>query len=77
MAVVIVGDPEKGISEGNLIARDGNDGPCKHLKGSGPGDYECDVHDYPWYEDTPCFQFTQVERGNTECRLGRYTLGVR
>jgi len=34
--------------------------------------YFCEVHKYPWYNSTPCFDFTQIESGNTECRVGRH-----
>ena len=75
--VVIVDDPDLGISESNLISRTGLEGPCKHLRGSGPGKYSCAVHDRNWYSDTPCFQFTQVEGStDTPCRIGMAVLGL-
>jgi len=74
--VVIVDDPEKGLQEANLIIHGMECKPCKHLLGNKPGEYSCAVHDKPWYPETPCFAFTQVEHGNTECRIGRYTLKV-
>ncbi len=55
-AVVIIDDPEKGLVEENLIIHKG-DGPCKHLRGDKPGEYSCAVHDYPWYNRTPCFSY--------------------
>ena len=71
--VVIVDDPEKGIAEDNLIARDGTE-PCKHLLGDKPGEYSCALHNYPWYKKTPCFQHGQIENGNTNCRIGEHIL---
>ena len=72
--VVIVDDPEKGIVEDNLILHDGDGTPCKHLRGDKPGEYSCALHDYPWYKKTPCFQHGQIERSNTNCRIGEYML---
>lgn len=73
--MVIVDDPEKGISENNLIFHEGLGTPCKHLRGESPGAYSCSVHDKPWYCETPCAAHTQFERRpETPCRLGVYTL---
>ena len=72
--VMIVDDPRQGISEGNLIAHMG-DGPCKHLDGDKPGEYSCKVHSESWYDETPCFAFTQTERDVlTNCRIGEHLL---
>ena len=43
--------------------------PCPHLYWEGDQS-RCKIHNYEWYEDTPCFQFTQI--GDGECRLGVY-----
>ena len=74
LAVVIVDDPAKGPVEGNLIVHEGLGVPCKHLRGDKPGEYSCALHDEPWYEETPCFQHTQVEVGDQPCRTGTYML---
>ena len=71
---MIVEDPEKGIQEDNIIEHLGQGQPCPHLDGDKPGEYSCKVHDRPWYKGTPCYSHGQIERGNTECRLGRYIL---
>jgi len=71
--VVIVDDPEKGIEEDNLKARMGNE-PCQHLKGDTPGEYSCAIHDFPWYKKTPCYSHGQIEREDSDCRLGRWIL---
>ena len=71
--VVIVDDPDKGIVEDNLQARDGKK-PCQHLQGDKPGEYSCAIHDYPWYDKTPCSDFTQIEEQDSECRMGRYII---
>jgi len=72
--VMIVDNPDKPISENNIIAHMG-DGPCKHLEGNKPGEYSCKIHSKSWYKDTPCFSHGQIEKSpNDECRLGRYIL---
>jgi hypothetical protein len=71
--VVIVDDPAKGIREDNLVCHEGN-GPCKHLQGIKPGEYSCALHDKKWYKKTPCYAHSQIERGNTNCRMGEYVL---
>ncbi len=75
-SVMIVDDPEKGIREDNIIHHKG-DGPCKHLKQDKDGKYFCSVHNYSWYEETPCFDFGQIEQKNSNCRMGEYILGMR
>ena len=72
--VVIVDDPEKGIVDDNLIFHDGMKQPCKHLTGDKPGKYSCAIHHYPWYKETPCFSHGQIERKNSNCRLGEWIL---
>jgi hypothetical protein len=72
--VPIVDDPEKGISEDNIIMHHGI-GPCKHLSGDKPGEYSCNIHNEPWYDHTPCFAHGQIESSpDEECRIGRYVL---
>jgi hypothetical protein len=71
---MIVDDPEKGISEDNIIAHEGN-GPCKHLEGNKPGEYKCKIHNKPWYKKTPCYSHGQIESSpEDECRMGRYII---
>lgn len=74
--VGIVDDPDKGIEEDNIIAHMGDGTPCKHLRGDKPGEYSCAIHDRPWYEETPCYSHGQVEKGNTNCRMGEYLLSL-
>ena len=74
--VVIVDDPELGLSEENLIARTGKS-RCKHLRGDKPGQYQCVIHSKKWYRKTPCFAHRQIERNvNDECRMGKFILSV-
>jgi len=73
--VVVVKDPEKGYDPDdttgdNFLFVRGDGTPCPHLRGDRPGEYSCAVHDKPWYKLTPCFEFTQIERGDTPCRIG-------
>jgi len=65
LEVIIVDDPSKGIQEDNLIPKHTGE-RCKHLLPNG----NCAVHNEPWYEETPCFAYTQIERGNQLCRRG-------
>jgi len=72
--VVIVDDPDKGITNDNLLYHEGKGEPCKHLRGDTPGKYYCSIHDRNWYNETPCAHHGQIERGNTNCRMGEYIL---
>ncbi len=72
--VVIVTDPKLGIVEGNAAHKPAGE-PCPHLIGSKPGKYSCAIHAYPWYKQTPCYEFTQIEQTiNSPCRMGEYVL---
>lgn len=76
--VIIVDDPKKGITEDNLIFHEGNGTPCKHLRGTKPGEYWCAIHHYPWYKETPCYAHGQIESSpDCVCRLGEYILKQR
>lgn len=72
MMIVIVIDPELGLVENNVKGISNE--RCPHLLGDKPGEYSCAIHDRPYYKDLPCAEFTQVEEGNTDCRLGGYYL---
>ena len=74
LCVAIVDDPAKGPAEDNLLMHEGGGVPCKHLKGDQPGEYSCALHDEEWYEETPCFQHTQVGRDDAPCRMGVHTM---
>jgi len=68
--VVVVDNPDLGISPNNLIVSKGNK-PCKHLEGKNSGEYSCAIHNKDWYKETPCFLFGQIEKSEEEpCRLG-------
>jgi len=73
-AVVIVLDPSKGIQNDNLKAINLLKEPCPHLQGDTPGEYSCAIHNEKWYPETPCANHGQIERGNTDCRMGTYRL---
>jgi len=75
--VVIVDDPEIGPAEDNLRAINLLEEPCPHLQGDTPGEFSCSIHDRPWYKETPCATHGQIERGNTNCRMGEYVLNKR
>ena len=71
LAVIIVDDPTKGPTDGNLIVHHGKIKPCKHLTGSKPGEFSCAVHDEPWYRKTPCFSHGQISASPDDvCRMG-------
>jgi len=72
--VMIVNDPEKGLVEGNIVEHLGQGKACKHLVGCGPGMYFCAVHNNEWYPETPCYDHSQIEQGNTNCRMGVYII---
>lgn len=68
-SVFVIDDPERGLVEDNLIMQNGSE-RCKHLQGDEPGKYSCAIHDHPVYQKTPCFQFDQVGRPDSSCRIG-------
>jgi hypothetical protein len=72
--VIIVDEPSSGIIMENLVHKPSGIA-CKHLVGS-PGNYSCMLHDLPWFYETPCADFTQIEIENCNCRLGVMTLNT-
>lgn len=68
--VMIVDNPTKGISEDNIVHKPSGV-KCKHLKFNGTK-AECSIHDEEWYNETPCYEYTQIEVENSNCRLGEY-----
>jgi len=71
--VMIVDDPKLGIVENNIIHKPHGE-KCKHLGGEKFGEYFCKVHNEPWYCKTPCYDYSQIENGNMNCRIGEYIL---
>lgn len=72
--VIIVDDPALGIVEGNLISKHTGD-RCQHVRGDAPGEYSCVIHDEPWYDETPCYAYSQIEQSpDSLCRVGEYIL---
>ena len=75
MMVIIVDDPEKGITNDNLISHIENGQPCQHLVGDVSGEYSCALHDKIWYRQTPCYSHGQIECNIDDvCRIGEYVL---
>lgn len=68
--VIIVDDPDLGITENNLKHKESGT-VCQHLRGASPGKYECSIHDREWYKGTPCFDYSQIGSENSKCRLGQ------
>jgi len=73
--VIIVDDPEKGLTTDNLTEHMGQGLPCKHLRGRGIGEFECSIHHYDWYKETPCYRHDQIGKPDDPCRMGQYILG--
>jgi len=34
----------------------------------------CKIHQYNWYYQTPCYNHNQIERKNSDCRLGKHII---
>jgi len=48
--------------------------PCPHLYWE-VEESRCMIHNYSWYEQTPCYDFTQVESKSSDfCRIGQYSI---
>lgn len=45
---------------------------CPHLEELNKFTFSCKVHDKPWFNKTPCFDFSQIEQSESNCRLGTY-----
>lgn len=71
--VIIVDEPSKGLRQSNLKHKPCGE-KCQHLLGNTPGNYACNVHHYKWYKRTPCYSHSQIEQGDTNCRLGEFML---
>ncbi len=71
--VIIIDDGKLPLSETNIKHKPSGVA-CQHLIGTKPGEYSCAIHDHPDYNQTPCFDFTQVERQDSDCRMGVYQL---
>jgi len=72
--VAIVDKPELGLREDNVKVKPGGV-RCQHLTGDTPGEYSCAIHNEPWYKQTPCFDFGQIEASPKDnCRMGAYLL---
>lgn len=73
--VAILKDANKGPSEKNLQLKE-TGVRCPHLIGGEVGSLSCAIHDKKYYQDTPCFTHGQIERGNTNCRMGEFVMGM-
>lgn len=45
---------------------------CRWLQGACCGGHSCELHEYPFYKDTPCSSHVQL--GGGRCRAGVYLL---
>lgn len=72
--VMIVDKPELGLVESNVKFKPSGV-RCPHLQGDKPGEHSCAIHDQPWYNQTPCADFGQIESSPEDaCRMGEYLL---
>jgi len=69
---MIVDDPSIGILEDNVIYKPCGTS-CKHLSYEGLK-AKCAIHNEDWCKETPCFEFTQIESKNSNCRMGEFVL---
>ena len=77
MFTVIVVDPtlkNPTMIPDNLRGIDLTKERCPHLNGDKPGEYSCGIHHHPWFKKTPCGTHSQIETGNTDCRMGTFLL---
>jgi Fe-S-cluster containining protein len=73
-AVIILDNPDLPLTETNVRFKPDGE-RCPHLRGDAPGKYSCAVHDHPQYQETPCFDFGQIEESPEDpCRIGMYIL---
>lgn len=73
MDVIILINPDNGYSESNMTHKKSGE-KCPHLRGPGPGEYSCAIHNHEIYKLTPCYEFGQIESRNQNCRLGNHLL---
>jgi len=73
--VIIVKDPDKGIVDDNLMSHKGDGVSCPHLRGNKAGEYSCGIHDRNWYDETPCYDYGQIEASpECHCRTGDFMM---
>ncbi len=65
-------DGEVDLSDKSVYLHKPTGEKCPHLIHEEDGLFKCGIHHLPWYKETPCFAYTQIENGNTECRMGAY-----
>lgn len=73
--VAIIVDPGLGPVKGNVRGINCAKEYCPHLCTGEPGKFRCAVHDEPWFPDSPCGEFGQVENSpDTLCRMGAFIM---
>lgn len=72
--VIIVVNPKYGPNKKDNLRLKKQDERCPYLTGNKPGKYNCSIHKKSWYKQTPCYNHTQIEATNNQCRLGEYIL---
>jgi len=71
--VIVVDNPKLGIVDGNLKHKPSGE-KCQHLKGDKPGEHSCSIHSEKWYKETPCYQYSQIGKKDSACRIGEYII---
>jgi hypothetical protein len=66
--------PRKSVEREENIEYKPTNQRCRHITGNVPGEFLCGIHKFPWYKKTPCFNYVQIERKNTNCRMGEFVL---
>ena len=62
---------DKSVMEKFMIKRGGK--WCPHLEEINKHTFSCKVHDKPWFKNTPCFDYSQIEQAELDkCRMGIY-----
>lgn len=62
------------LSNDDLMCHEGNKEECPHLIWD-ENIAICKIHEYPWYEETPCSSHGQIEKSkDCVCRMGEYIL---
>lgn len=66
---------EEGPLDEDWITMKPSNSLCPHLEKK-DGVFQCAIHDKPWYNLTPCWQFTQIESDESKpCQMGEFLLG--
>ena len=74
LPVAIIADPKLGYRKDNVELHEAKGEPCKYLRGSEPGNYECAIHSEPWFHKTPCASHNTIFGDKIDCAMGQHLL---